>query len=76
MGKMPEERVNGFKTGQQIASEQREPAVFLRKGKNGGLYFFSPSGNRIFYARQRDVLDVIEGRREYAMFASREVEKK
>jgi len=75
MEKMSEEKVNGFKTGQEIASEQREPAVFLRKGKNGGLYFFSPSGNRIFYVRQRDVLDVIEGKREYAMFTSKEVKK-
>ncbi len=73
---MPEERVNGFKTGQEIVNEQRPQAVFLRRGKNGGLYFFSPSGKRIFYARQRDVLDVIEGRREYAMFTSREVENK
>lgn len=73
---MAQERVSGFKTGQEIANERRVSAVFLRKGKNGGLYFFNPAGTHIYFARSKDVLDVIEGKREYAMFTSREVKNK
>jgi len=73
---MSKERVNGSKTGQQIANGQRSQVVFLRKGKGGGVYFFSPSGNRIFFARCADVMEVIFGTRKYAMFTSREVEKR
>jgi len=72
---MPRKRENGFKTGQEKQQEQREPAVFLRKGKNGGLYFFSPSGKHIFFARSADVMEVIFGQREYAIFTGREVKK-
>jgi len=52
------------------------PSIFIRKGQKGGLYFFSPSGNYIFFGRSEDVKDVIDGKREWAQFLCRRVEKK
>ena len=75
---MTQTNVSGFKTGAEIASEnEREPAVFLRMGKSGkGVYFFSPKGNRVFFAPVRRVKDLIEGKIPYAVFNSREVSDK
>jgi len=50
--------------------------VFLRRGQKGGLYFFSPSGNYIFYGRSEDVMDVIDGKKKWAMFKCRKVNTK
>lgn len=50
--------------------------VFIRRGQKGGLYFFSPSGNYIFYGRSEDVQAVIDGKKEWAMFQCRKVNKK
>jgi len=50
--------------------------IFIRKGQKGGLYFFSPSGNYIFYGRSEDVRAVIDGKKDWAMFTCRKVNKK
>jgi len=50
--------------------------IFIRKGKKGGLFFFSPSGNYLFYGRSEDVQAVIDGKREWARFSCRRVNKK
>jgi len=54
----------------------KTPAVFIRRGQGGGLYFFSPSGNYIFFGRSEDVKDVIDGKREWARFTCRKINKK
>jgi len=57
-------------------NNEKSSAVFIRRGQNGGLYFFSPSGNFIFFGRSEDVKDVIDGKREWARFTGRKVNKK
>ena len=75
---MTQTSVRDFKTGVEIASENKEnPAIFLRMGKSGkGVYFFTPKGNRVFFAPVSRVRQLIEGRIPYAVFNSREVSDK
>jgi len=54
----------------------KSTAIFIRRGQGGGLYFFSPSGNYIFFGRASDVKDVIDGKKEWARFLCRRVKKK
>jgi len=47
--------------------DKEKPTMFLRKGAKGGLYFFSPKGTTIFYMAANHVMDLLEGRRDFAV---------
>lgn len=44
-----------------------KPAMFLRAGVKGGLYFFSPKKTTIFYLNRRHVEELLEGKRKSAV---------
>lgn len=52
----PEERTNWHD----------KPAMFLRVGKKGGLYFFSPKKTTIYYMSADHVKELMSGEREFA----------
>lgn len=53
-----------------------ETRLFLRKGKNGGLYFFSKSGKYIFFMNAEHVEALICGNRTYVVMTGRPAQKK
>ena len=44
-----------------------KPAMFLRVGAKGGLYFFSPKKHNIYYLNRRHVKELMEGKRDFAV---------
>ncbi len=56
-------------------SEEKTVKLFLRKGKNGGLYFFSKSGKLIFFMNASDVQDLIEGKRDWVVITGKLAKK-
>ena len=43
-----------------------KPAMFIRRGVKGGLYFFSPKKTSIYYMSGKHVKDLLEGKRDFA----------
>ena len=43
-----------------------KPAMFLRIGKRGGLYFLSPKKTFIYYMSGTHVRELLEGQRDFA----------
>ena len=50
-----------------------EKRIYLRKGKNGGLYFFSPSGKHIYFMNGRKVMELLNNQRDFVVVARSEV---
>ncbi len=51
-----------------------ETKLYLRKGKNGGLYFFNSSGTKIYFMDSRRVKELIEDKRPYVVITGRKKE--
>lgn len=47
--------------------DPEKPSMFLRKGANGGLYFFSPKKTIIYYMSRKHVEELLSGKREFAV---------
>ena len=45
--------------------DRDKPSMFLRKGAQGGLYFFSPKKTTIYYMSQKHVKELLDGQREF-----------
>ena len=52
---------------------EEEKRIYLRKGKNGGLYFFSPSGKYIYFMNGNKVRDLLDGRKDFVVVGKAEV---
>lgn len=46
--------------------DPEKPGMFLRKGRKGGLFFFSPKGTVIYYMSSKHVRELLEGKRDFA----------
>ena len=53
-----------------------EIRLFLRKGKNGGLYFFNRTGTKIYFMDSARVKELIEDKRPYVVITGREAKKR
>ena len=47
--------------------DSEKPSMFLRRGKKGGLYFFSPKKTIIYYMSGKHISELLEGKREFAV---------
>lgn len=47
--------------------DSEKPSMFLRKGANGGLYFFSPKKSTIYYMSGKHVEELLSGKRKFAV---------
>ena len=43
-----------------------KPAMFLRRGSKGGLYFLSPKKHLIYYMNGKHVRELLDGKRDFA----------
>ena len=56
-----------------MTEENEEKRIYLRKGRNGGLYFFSPSGKTIYFMNGGKVRDLLDGKKDFVVVAKSEV---
>lgn len=47
--------------------KKEKPTMFLRRGRKGGLYFFSPQKTVIYYMAGNHVRDLLDGKRDFAV---------
>ena len=55
---------------------EEEVRLFLRKGKNGGLYFFNKAGTKIYFMDSARVKELIEDKRPYVVITGRPAERR
>jgi len=46
--------------------DSEKPAMFMRRGTKGGLYFFSPKKSSIYFMSGKHIRELLEGKREFA----------
>ena len=42
-----------------------KPSIFMRRGLLGGLYFFSPKGNTIYFMSGKHIRELLNGKRDF-----------
>ncbi len=55
---------------------EEKPYMYMRSGKKGGLYFFSPKGGIIYFMNREHVVDLMNGVRDFVCINRKRADEK